>query len=223
VDIIGPATRTVEEGDTLQLQAQAVDANGEIVTDAPVVWAVVDTGVVGITVDEATGLVTAIGPDTGQVIARVDDLPSSPVTITATPAADSIEPASAQLDTVFAADDQSEQLVVLVSYLALTTDTPIVDTLLALAGTAVHYDLVEPLPGSAAAAAVFLTQTDTVPGSDPHHLEDQTSSVGTTFAVLRKVGGATPPDSAVVNAVALRATGDTVAGSPVRFVVVFSP
>jgi hypothetical protein len=52
---------------------------------------------------------------------------------------------------------------------------------------------------------------------------DETSAVGTTFAVLRKVSGATPPDSAIVNAVALRATRDTVAGSPVRFVVVFSP
>jgi hypothetical protein len=223
VDIIGSLRDTVEEGDTLRLEAQAIDANGEVVPDAPIVWQSVDTGAVGFTIEETTGLVTGTGPGQGQVIARVENLPSDPVTITGTAAADSIEPASAQLDTVPASEAQSEQLIVVVYYWGLTSDSPPVDTLLALAGTAVHYDLVEPLPGSSAADAVFLAQTDTVPGSEPHHLVDETSAVGTTFAVLRKVSGATPPDSAIVNAVALRATRDTVAGSPVRFVVVFSP
>ena len=85
-----------------------------------------------------------------------------------------------------------------------------------------HFDVVEPPPGDPSGAGVFLATVDTVPGADPNHLEvvSQASS-GQAWVVVRKVSGATPPDSAVVHATVVTAIGDTVAGSPVRFVVLF--
>ena len=81
MEILGPLLRTVEEGDTLQLEARALDANGDVVPDAVILWAVVDTAVVGFTIGETTGLVETTAPDTGRVAAIADELPSEPVLI----------------------------------------------------------------------------------------------------------------------------------------------
>ncbi len=179
LEILGPLLRTVEEGDTLQLEARALDANGDVVPDAVILWAVVDTAVVGFTIGETTGLVETTAPDTGRVAAIADELPSEPVQIQVSPAADSVASVSATRDTVDSGESASSALTVVVLH----------------------------------------TPPDTVPGADPHHLEVVSQAVGQAWVVVRKVSGTTPPDSAVVHATVVTAIGDTVAGSPVRFVV----
>jgi hypothetical protein len=215
LEILGPLLRTVEEGDTLQLEARALDANGDVVPDAVILWAVVDTAVVGFTIGETTGLVETTARDTGRVAAIADELPSEPVLIQVTPAADSVASVSATRDTVDSGEPASAALTVEV--LDTTSDT----LPLPLTGKPVHFDLVEPPPGEPAGAGIFLATTDTVPGADPHHLEVVSQALGQAWVVVRKVSGTTPPDSAVVHATVVTATGDTVAGSPVRFVVLF--
>ncbi len=216
VEVLGPLIRTAEEGDTLQLAARALDASGNVVPEAVILWAIVDTAVVGFTIEETTGLVESTAADTGRVAAFADELPSAPVLIQVAPAADSVALASATPDTVPAGESASSALTVEVLYVFQDT------LLLPLAGKPVHFDVVEPPPGDPSGAGIFLATVDTVPGADPNHLEvvSQASS-GQAWVVVRKVSGATPPDSAVVHATVVTAIGDTVAGSPVRFVVLF--
>lgn len=61
LDVIRPASTTLETGATLQLQAVARDARGEPVA-ATISWSAADPFV---SVDEATGVVTAVAPGTG--------------------------------------------------------------------------------------------------------------------------------------------------------------
>jgi hypothetical protein len=214
IEIVGPTLRTVEEGGALQLEARAVNARGEVVPDAPLTW-VADTDVVGFTVD-AAGLVTTLAPDTGDVVARVESLSSGRITIRVTAAPDSVAPVSAQRLTVPADSAASPPLTV--EILDTTTEP---DTELALSGKPVHFHVVEPLPGTAAADGLFLALADTVPGTEPHALETVSGTSGQAWVVVRRAGGTPQPDSAIVYAVSLTATADTVAGSPVQFVVLF--
>jgi hypothetical protein len=94
-------------------------------------------------------------------------------------------------------------------------------TELALPEKAVHFLVVEPPSGSPELQGFFLATTDTVPGTDPFRLEAVTDQEGLARAVVRRVSGSTQPESTVVHAVALTAVGDTTAGSPVQFVVLF--
>ena len=71
-------------GDTVSLQATAITANGDAVPEAPVFWAVLDTGQVGFTLDTASGFVPAMAAGNGRVQARVENLRSDPLTITVT-------------------------------------------------------------------------------------------------------------------------------------------
>jgi hypothetical protein len=61
LDVLPPALTTLEVGATLQLEAQALDARGEPVP-ATILWSSADAFV---TVDETTGLVTAVAEGTG--------------------------------------------------------------------------------------------------------------------------------------------------------------
>lgn len=213
IEIPGALERTVEEADTLQLDARAVDASGEIVSDAVLVWQVVDTVPVGFAVDSTTGLIQASAPGSGHVQARVDNLVSGTITITVTAAPDSIAADVAETTLPLSAT-AAPAVTALVWDL---TSEP--DTQLALAGKAVHFELADPAPGSAASNSLFLTVSDTVPGEDPHRVTAVTGLDGRAGIVLRRVAGATQPDSAVIHATALTALGDTVAGSPVRLLV----
>ena len=51
---------TIMVGDSAQLVARAVNGAGEVVTDAVILWAVVDTGQVGFTLDTATGAIAGM-------------------------------------------------------------------------------------------------------------------------------------------------------------------
>ncbi len=79
-----PDPLTITIGDTLLLEAQAVNAAGDIVVDADIFWTVidVDSGQLGFTLDTTTGTVVAIAAGSGRVQARVADIRSDPITIT---------------------------------------------------------------------------------------------------------------------------------------------
>lgn len=213
IEIPGALARSVEEADTLQMAARAIDASGEIVPDAGIVWQVIDTVPVGFTLDSTTGLVEAIAPGTWHVQARVDNLTSGALTITVSAAPDSIAAGVGEV-TLLLAQSAAPPTSALVWDL-----TSVPDTQLALSGKSVHFELVDPDPGSASASSLFLTVSDTVPGEDPFRVTTVTGNDGRAQIVLRRVPGMTQPDSAVIHATAFTALGDTVPGSPVRLVV----
>ena len=216
IEIVGSTEPTLEEGDSVQLRARAVDARGDTVPSAVIVWAVVDTGDVGFTLDPATGLVVGSNPGTGRVIARADDLRSGELQITVTPAPDSIAARSELRLTVEASATASPALEV--DVLDGTTQP---GSHLALPEKAVHFLVVEPPPGSLQAQRIHLATADAVPSADPLRLESLSDAQGVASAVILRVSGTTQPDSVVIHAVAQTAVGDTVAGSPVRFVIFF--
>ncbi len=218
IEIVGATTQTLEEGDTITLRARAISAAGDTVPDATIAWVTldVDSGQVGFTIEESTGLVTAQSPGTGRVQARVETLVSGAITVTVSAAPDSLAATGPPRVTVDAAEVASPPLATTVW--DLTTSPG--DTL-ALAGKVVQFLTVDPPPGSAAAGGFFITQSDTVPGSDPHVVDVSTDVNGSASVVARRQSGTAQPDSAAIEAVALTALGDTVAGSPVRFWVVF--
>ncbi len=81
---VDPEALTLTIGDTLLLEAQAVNAAGDIVVDADIFWAIidVDSGQLGFTLDTTTGPVVAIAAGSGRVHSRVADIRSDPITIT---------------------------------------------------------------------------------------------------------------------------------------------
>ena len=217
IDILGDLSRTLEEGDTLTLQARAISAAGDVVADAPVVWEIIDTGSVGYTLDGASGLVTGVEPGAGRARARYENLQAGPVTVTVRAAADSIAAAGDSVIVVDTTAVASPELVV--KAFDLTSEP---GSALALAGSAVHFLTVDPAPGTALADGFFLAlPTQTVPGEDPHAVVATTNATGAASIVVRRQSGVAQPDSAVIHAVAITAVGDTVAGSPVRFHVRF--
>jgi hypothetical protein len=216
----GSLTPSVEEGDTLRLHAVALDAKGDTLPGVPVIWQVLapDTVVVGITVDSSTGLVTGLFPGGGpwSVQGSAEGLRmTSPVRVTVTPAPDSVGPADSTRVTVAADADSSLALTVIVY--DLTTDTT---TAVPLVGKPVEFRLVDPSPDSAAAAGVALAAVgDTV--QDPFLVQLVSQAGGRAAVIAHRVAGMAQPDSIVVDAYAFTARGDTVRGSPVRFVVLF--
>ncbi len=218
IEILGGTTRAVEEGDTLRLGARAVSAAGAVVPDAQIVWGIldVDSGQVGFTLESGTGLVTAVSPGAGRVRARVDDLTSGTVVVTVSAAPDSVGASGATRITVDSTASVSAALVVQV--LDLTT-TP--GAQLALAGKPVHFLTIDPAPGSSAADGFYLSMSGAGPGADPHRVVVATGTDGLASVVVGRQSGVPQPDSATIDAVALTARGDTVTGSPVRFLVVF--
>lgn len=221
IEYHGSLTPSVEEGDTLRLTAVALDIDGNPVPDAPVIWQVLepDTIVVGFTLDTVTGLITATTPGgPWRVQGHADDLRmSTPVKVTVTGAPDSVAGVDPTRVSVDLAADSSPPLVAVVY--DLTTDP---DTALTLPGKRVEFRLVDPAPGSAAAATVALAPpNDTSTTADPHVVTVLSGSNGRATVIARRVGTLVQPDSILVDARAFTARGDTVAGSPVRFTVLF--
>jgi hypothetical protein len=219
----GSLTPSVEEGDTLRLTAVALDVNGNPLSDVPVVWQIIalDTTVVGFTLDTLTGLITAESPGgPWSVQGSADGLRmSTSVRVTVTGAPDSVAGVEPTRVTVVAGADSSPPLIAMVYDL-----TTVPDTAKGLGGKRVEFRLVEPSPDSAAAASVALAApNDTSTTADPWVVTVLSGATGQARVIARRAGGLVQPDSILVDAFAFTARGDTVAGSPVRFTVLFLP
>ena len=220
IEIDGAAARTIEEDDTITLNARAIDAAGDTVPDAIIVWELLVTDsvhpVIGFEIDSSTGIIRATAPGSGRVRARVDDLRSDTISVVVTGAPDSIAAGGDAQITM--TSDATVSPPITAALFDLTTDPTTTQT---LADKMVTFTLVEPLPGAPDAQGFFLTEGDSVPGLSPHTLTVPTNGSGTASVSVRRVAGSVLPDSAIVEAVAVTAVGVTVTGSPVRFTVVF--
>ncbi len=215
IAIEGESTKQVEEDDTITLLARAIDAAGDTVSDAIVVWELLNADG-AFDLDSITGVVHARHPGRGRVRARVEELRSDTISIRVTGAADSIAAVGDTVVTMTADEDASPHLSTIL--IDLTTDTALIEP---LSERDVTYTLAHPAPGTISAQGFFLTVSDSLPGSEPHSVVAKTDGASTAFVVVRQAGGGSLPDSAFIDAVAVTAVGDTVAGSPVRFIVVF--
>ena len=220
IEIDGTATRSVEENATITLSARAIDAAGDTVPDAIIVWELLPTDsgdvVSGFTIDSTTGVILASTPCSGRVRARVEELRSDTISVVVTGAPDSI---AASGDTQLTmASDATVSPPIAAALFDLTTDPSGPQP---LAEKTVTFTLIDPLSGAPEAQGFFLTEGDSVPGSDYHTLTVQTDGAGEASIVVRRITGSVLPDSAVVNAIAVTAIGGAVMGSPVRFTVVF--
>jgi hypothetical protein len=204
----------------VRLTAVALGLDGQPLPDLTVVWRVVSANPdsIGISLDSLAGLITGIRPGTWQVQGRVEELRTDPpIPVTVVPAPDSLGPVGPVLDTVPV--DQVESASLSVAVYDLTTSQ---GSAIGLVGKPVVFRLVEPVPGSPEAAAVALAPPAQEPGPDPHTVDRLSGTGGLAAVTAERVAGLTQPDSIVIEARAFTARGDTVPGSPVRFVVVFS-
>jgi hypothetical protein len=221
IEYHGSLTPSVEEGDTIRLTAVALDLDGNPLPEVPVVWRVLepDTTVVGFTLDSLTGFIAAAssgGP--WRVQGSAEDLRmGTPVKVTVTAAPDSVSGVEPTRVTVAVEADSSPPLIAVVY--DLTTEPGAAKE---LGGKRVEFRLVDPAPGSPAAASVALAApNDTSTTADPHVVALLSRSNGQAIVTARRVSGLAQPDSILVDAFAFTARGDTVMGSPVRFVVLF--
>jgi hypothetical protein len=210
------APDSLEEYDTLTPHARVLDGHGDSVA-ATIVWATADSAPILTVLDSLTGRTVAnqIG-QTGRLLARSDRLISNAVSIRTLAAADALFPTAATVDTVaLSADSISDSLQVAVVDSIKSASGG--DSLtVPLAGRPVVYSITHPL----ASGPVTLVTNDSA-----HSLvttDTATTGVsGIAFVKVRLL--ASVPDSVVVTAIARRAVGDTVPGSPVTFVVRFQP
>jgi hypothetical protein len=213
------APDSLEQYDTLVPHARVLDGHGDSVA-ATISWSLPDSAdSVALTLlDTTTGraIVNTAGT-TGRLLAEGDGLVSNPVSIRTLAAADGVFGVGTVVDTVtLSADSVSDSLQVeLVDSIKAASGG---DSLtVGLAGRPVVYSITEPTTAGPVTLITVdsmhaLVTTDTV----------TTAASGIAFVKVRLLGSPVP-DSVVVQAVARRAVGDTVPGSPVTFVVRFQP
>jgi len=208
---------SLEEYDTLTPHARVLDGHGDSVA-ATIVWATGDTAPILTVLDSLTGrtVATRIG-QTGRLLARSDRLISNAVSIRTLAAADTLFATGAKVDTVaLPADSVSDSLKVQVADTIKSASGG--DSLtVPLAGRPVVYSITYPAP----AGSVTLVTNDST--HSPATTDTVTTGpAGVAFVKVRLLG-VPVPDSVVIEAIARRAVGDTVPGSPATFVVRFRP
>jgi hypothetical protein len=211
------APDSLEEYDTLIPHARVLDGHGDSVA-ATIVWATADTAPILNVLDSLTGrtVVNRTG-QTGRLLARSDGLISNPVSIRALAAADALFSTAAIVDTIaLSADSISDSLqVAVVDSIKSASGSDALTV--GLTGRPVVYAITDPVSAGPVTLVTddstrTLVTTDTV----------TTGASGFAFVQVRLLGPSVP-DSVVVKAIARRAVGDTVPGSPVTFVVRFQP
>jgi hypothetical protein len=211
------APDSLEEYDTLKPHARVLDGHGDSVA-ATIVWATADTVPILTVLDSLTGwtIVNRTG-QTGRLVARSDRLVSNPLSIRTLAAADTLFTTLSTVDTVtLSADSVSDSLMVEVADTIKSASGG--DSLtVALAGRPVVYAITYP----ATSGPVTLVTNDSTHGLVTTDTV-VTGASGIAFVKVRLLGPPVP-DSVVVAAIARRAVGDTVPGSPVTFVVRFRP
>ncbi len=219
----GPLQRTVEENDSLLLVARAIDAKGDTVPDVEITWELLDvdsdSAPVGFSLDTQRGLISANSPGKGRVRPKVESFtPADYITVSVTAAPDSVMASGDLTIVVPSTETTSSKLEVLVYDL-----TTVPATAVPLSEKPVQFEVVVPDPDGAEAAGFFLmlSPQDSVLEETPHTVVVRTDEMGLARAFVRRIAGASLPDSAVVQADVSTAIGETVRGSPVRFLVIF--
>jgi hypothetical protein len=202
LEIRVPRPATVEVGQTIQLNARALDRQGDSVAVA-VVWLTPDTAAT-LTPD---GRLTGRTAGSARVQAEVGSLVSDFVIFTVNPRPDTLALTGDSILTVAAGVGSSPPLVA--SIRSFAPPEP-------LSGEVITYTV---------AAPVFpdpMQRTVELPGG-VLSLAAITGADGTpaTTVTLNRVTGQTSPDSAIVTVAAATATGATVPGSGQRFIIHF--
>jgi len=203
LEIRFPGPATVEQGDTIQPHARALNGRGDSVA-ATITWAALDTLIVQV-LDTSTGATLGKKPGSGRIQARVGSLRSNPVAVVVNPDADTLFASGPLRDTVTAStstDSLSDSLKVQVQ------DLPAGGAPVNLANRLVTFQITYPIGG---AGFTLVPQDSLLTGT------------GGSAAVRVRLVSRTLPDSAVVTASAFRANGQPVPGSVVTFVVEFVP
>ena len=203
IEVRFPDSAVVEEGDTIFPWARAIDGRGDSVA-ANVFWAALDTAQVTV-LDSTTGVTLGKKAGSGRLQARVGSLRSNPVPVVVRAQADTVFAAGALRDTVVAGtsvDSLSDSLTVQMQ------DRHSGSTPAGLAGRPVIFTITYPIGG----AGFTLVPQDTV----------LTGSAGVAAVRVRLINRQLP-DSVVVTATATRANGQPIPGSPITFVVEFTP
>jgi hypothetical protein len=199
LQILEPALKTLEIGETVQLSATALDKAGNAV-NTPIDWRTPD----GTLTVDATGAVTGVAQGSGRVQAFSGSLASNLLTFTVIVRADTLVLVGDSVVTVPAGVTASAPLVVQLR--SFSPDDPLADRPVIYAVTSppdVGPHTVE-LPGG--------VLTDTL----------NTAADGTVATVtLNRVNGTTQPDTAIVEIRASRTRGAAVPGSGQRFRVAF--
>lgn len=208
LDVERPAVTQLEVGDSLQMVARALDAEGEEVPDATVWWTTPDTTV---RVDSAGGWVVPLVPGVqGRVLARSGSLVSGTTTFAFLARADTVVLAYPADTTLPAGVETSGPLDARVESF---------DPAGALSGRNLIYEVVEPVFADPGLRTVELSTgvlLDTL----------VTGSTGgpTSPVELRVVEGQDAPASAVVEVRSSRFRGtDLVPGSGQRTIIRFTP
>jgi hypothetical protein len=202
--VLAPSPAELEAGQTIQLQAVAVNGNQDTV-DIPIIWLALDTT---IAVDSLTGMVTGrTAGQTGRVIARAADLYSAEVKFSILRRVDTLVRVSADTQSVVPPATFSGSLVVRLSG---------GDPLTPVAGRRVIFSIVSPEFATAA------DRTVEFPGG-LLRVSSLTGATGEPPGVrVQERTGTTPPDSVIVEASAYRpAGGPAVPGSGARFIIRF--
>ena len=195
--MILPDSARVEVTDSYLPRARPLNGAGDSVA-APVFWASLDPAILEV-LDSTTGVSLAKAVGTGRLQARVESIRTAPQAVTVLSHLESLAASGPTTrDSVVAPDSVSNGL----SVQATATGGEAVNRRVVYAMT------VYPATGS----TVTFVPNDTV----------FTSSLGVASVQLKYLAG-TLPDSVVVTACMRRPDGTPIPGSPVTFVVRFSP
>jgi hypothetical protein len=195
-----PSPASLEPGDTLQLRARALDANGDSVA-ATILWVTPDTT---ITVTTDGRAATSLTAGTGRVQARTGSLVSPLQTLTIRPHSDTVEvtgPTDVTVDTSAAVSDTLRA--------AILSFAP--------AGGVSGAGLIYEVQDSAAVAGLV----DLPNGALTLRAATGATGAPITPVTLRRVAGQIQPDSVMVTVRAERPSGAAVPGSGQAFIVRF--
>ncbi|HYR30762.1 MAG TPA: hypothetical protein VEO93_02490 [Gemmatimonadales bacterium] len=202
IEVSLPYGGNVELRDTLRPSARALNGRGDSVA-ATIYWRAIDTALVTV-LDTTTGATLGKALGTGQIQARVGNLPSNPIPILVV----------AVPDTVFTtnvAKRDSVSVSAKVDSLSDTLNVEVADTnggvITPVSGWKVAFQITYPTDTS----AFTLVPGDTV-------------LTGATVAAVRvKLKKRALPDSVVLSATARHIRGAMIPGSPITFTVIFAP
>ena len=192
----------VEIGDTIQLQARALNQDGDSVA-ATITWRTPDTAF--LFVDPATGRIAGKQPGTGRVQALTGNLVSDLVTFAVVPAAESL---------IIVAPDTFRVLVTDTASGPLIAELDTINPNGPLAGRQIIYQL----------TSVFGQPGDTVSLSGGLHTRTVTTGINgqpTITIRVRPIPTLPRPDSAFVQVSAFRPSGASIPGSGQQFIVRF--